>query len=271
MLKQSILNSLCLTGVSSTISHIFGIDEPIYASNSLKEITQLTDKYFNGEKADRVLIYNPDAIALWLFQKYTEFFGEIFKHTQIGLPVISVMPSVTPVCFASMYTGAMPEIHGIKAYEKPVLRTDTLFDALIRSGKRLAIISTANDSISMIFLEREMDYYIYDTTEECLQKALELIEQDKHELIVLYDRRYDATMHRFSPESEESLKVLKQVINSFATIAKATEKIWAKHNTVIGFLTDHGCHEIDGKLGSHGLDMPEDMNVIHFYGFQPKR
>ena len=29
---------------------------------------------------------------------------------------------------------------------------------------------------------------------------------------------------------------------------------------------DHGCHEIDGGCGSHGLDMPEDLNIHHFYG-----
>ena len=26
---------------------------------------------------------------------------------------------------------------------------------------------------------------------------------------------------------------------------------------------DHGCHEIDGGCGSHGLDMPED--ILQFY------
>lgn len=38
------------------------------------------------------------------------------------------------------------------------------------------------------------------------------------------------------------------------------------HNTLIGFAMDHGCHEIDGNCGSHGLDMPEDLNITHFYG-----
>ncbi len=28
---------------------------------------------------------------------------------------------------------------------------------------------------------------------------------------------------------------------------------------------DHGCHEIDEGTGSHGLDMPEDINIVHFY------
>ena len=33
----------------------------------------------------------------------------------------------------------------------------------------------------------------------------------------------------------------------------------------LGFAMDHGCHEIDGECGSHGLDMPEDLNIVHSY------
>lgn len=52
-------------------------------------------------------------------------------------------------------------MHGIKAYVKPVLKCDTLFDVALRADLRTAIVSTANDSSSsVIFLERQMDYYI---------------------------------------------------------------------------------------------------------------
>ncbi len=35
----------------------------------------------------------------------------------------------------TMYTGAQPAVHGITAYAKPVIKIDTIFDALIRAGK----------------------------------------------------------------------------------------------------------------------------------------
>jgi len=41
---------------------------------------------------------------------------------------------------------------------------------------------------------------------------------------------------------------------------------WKHHRTLYGFAADHGCHEIDGGCGSHGLDMPEDTELLHFYG-----
>ena len=49
------------------------------------------------------------------------------------------------------------------------------------------------------------------------------------------------------------------------TFAKAIKENWTNHKTLLGFAPDHGCHEIDGGAGSHGLMMPEDMNIIHFY------
>ena len=42
------------------------------------------------------------------------------------------------------------------------------------------------------------------------------------------------------------------------------------HNTLIGFAMDHGCHKIDGGCGSHGLDMPEDINIVHLYQGYPR-
>lgn len=214
-------------------------------------------------------MYNPDAVALWLYQKYTSLYLPVLRHTQLALPLSSVMPSVTPVCFGTMYTGAQPQVHGIRSYTKPVIRIDTIFDALIRAGKKPAIVSTAGDSLSMIFLEREMDYYIYETVEEVNAKALELIRADDYDFIVVYNGNYDTTMHRNAPEGEASLQALAENMQTFHRLAEAVETHWTGHRTLIGFAPDHGCHEIDGGLGSHGLDMPEDLNILHFYGILP--
>ena len=112
-----------------------------------------------------------------------------------------------------------------------------------------------------------MDYFTYDAMEDCNQKALELITEDRHGLIVLYNGNYDTVMHRNGPESDKALNELKSNIETFDMMVSSIEEHWSGHYTMIGFCPDHGCHEIDGGLGSHGLDMPEDMNIIHFYRF----
>ena len=262
---SDLFNSIPLTGIAASLARAMDVPPPAEAHPPIDAIDQLVKMNTFDGTVDRIFMYNPDAVAMWLYQKYTDYYLPLLRHTGLTLPLCAVMPSVTPVCFGTMYTGATPEVHGIRTYVKPVIRIDTLFDALLRAGKKCAIVSTEGDSLSHIFLEREMDYFIYPTVDECTEKALELIREDRHDFILLYNADYDSTMHRNAPEGAESLEVLKKNIRVFDTIAKTIEEHWGSHKTLLGFAPDHGCHEIDGGLGSHGLEMPEDLNILHFY------
>ena len=265
---SDLYSSICISSVKSTALQLAGIEIPENIEKTNPVISALAEKKLGGASVDRVVIYNPDAVALWLYQKYTEMFTKAALCSDLALPMDSVMPSVTPVCFASMYTGVMPEIHGIKKYEKPVLTVNTIFDSYIKAGKKAAIVSTAKDSISMIFLEREMDYFIYDTPEKVNAKALELIDEDNYDLIVIYNGNYDGMMHKYGPEAEIPMDALRMNIDFYAELVEKINSQWKNHSVFYGFCPDHGCHEIDGECGSHGLDMQEDMNVIHFYGIK---
>ena len=258
-------NETSLTKLCSSLCDIMGIKPPINSTQKSEEFTQKIERLFEGKKADRIVMFNPDAIAQWVYQKYPKLLEEVTQICDVHLSLRSVMPSVTPVCFGSMYTGAEPSIHGIQSYIKPVIRIDTIFDSLIRAGKKPAIIVTEGDSLSKIYLERNMDYFIYPTVEEVNAKAVELILEDKYDFIVIYNGNYDATMHKFGPESIEALSELKANARTFGIISTLIKNHWKNHNTLLGFAMDHGCHEIDGGCGSHGLDMEEDLNICHLY------
>ncbi len=195
------MNASRITQTASTVAALMGFSMPEGADAPNEIVLAAAKRKWGGRPAQRVLLYNPDTIALWLYQKYTPLFTPVICQTQMALPVHSVMPSVTPVCFASMYTGLLPEKHGIRSYIKPVLQVPTLFDAAIAAGKRPIIISTKGDSVSEIFKERAMDYIFCDTAEECNERALEVIGADEHDLIVVYNGNYDATMHKVGPEA----------------------------------------------------------------------
>ncbi len=261
------MNSVRITQTAATVAELMGFSMPNNADVPNEIVLNYGRKQFFNKPAEKVVLYNPDAIALWLYQKYTEEFAPVIISSNMALSVRSVMPSVTPVCFASMYTGLSPEEHGICSYIKPVLKALTLFDAAISAGKKPIIISTKGDSISEIFKERKMDYIFCDTADECNQKAIDVIKEDRHDLVVIYNGNYDSSMHKNGPESEIALKELKHNINSFYSIVEIVKKVWKNKNTVAAFLPDHGCHAIDGGCGSHGLEMPEDMDIIHFYSF----
>ncbi len=261
------MNKLRITQTASTVATLMGISMPEGADVPNQVVLDVAKKYFNDESAERVLLYNPDAIALWIYQKYTHYFTPTIQNSQMALPIQSVMPSVTPVCFASMYSGLKPEKHGIKSYRKPVLTVPTLFDAVIAAGKKPIIIAQNNCSIAEIFKEREMDYITCKTAEECTEKALKVIELEKYDLIVVYNGNYDTAMHAVGPEAERSLNALQHNTDSFKRLTEKANEVWADKRFISAFLPDHGCHEIDGERGSHGLDMPEDMHIIHFYNF----
>ena len=86
----------------------------------------------------------------------------------------------------------------------------------------------------------------------------------------MYNGNYDSTMHKTGPESVASLEALRGNVRSFDAFAEAIKAKWTGHDTLLAFAMDHGCHEIDDGCGSHGLDMPEDLNILHLYGVVPR-
>lgn len=260
MANQVSLDTLC-----AALCYSMGVDAPEKASNRNETLCEYVDKAFDGKKADRLFMYNPDAVAQWIYEKYPFLTKEATAICELNLPMCTVMPSVTPVCFATMYTGIQPSVHGIQKYEKPVLRIDTIFDAFIKAGKRCVIVADKECSIGKIFLERNMDYFLFDNPDQINAKVSQLIKEDKYDLYVVYNGNYDSVMHKYGPESVEALGELRCNSRTFAMFNELIRTYWTNHNTLVGFAMDHGCHEIDGGCGSHGLDMDEDLNIVHLY------
>ena len=259
------LNTVSLDTLCASLCYALDIAPPECAAPANPVLNDYIDRAFGGQKADRVFMYNPDAIAQWIYEKYPELLKEVTALTELELPFRTVMPSVTPVCFGTMYTGAQPAVHGIQKYEKPVIRIDTIFDALLRAGKKVCIIATARCSLANIFLEREMDYFPCATVPEVNAKAAQVILEDKHDFVVVYNGNYDAVMHKCGPEGMKALAELRANSETFAMFDAMIRTHWKQHRTLVGFAMDHGCHEIDDECGSHGLDMPEDLNIVHRY------
>lgn len=256
-----------ITQVRATIEQLLGIPAPEdpRIAPPIPEVLDAAEKSFSIQRADRVFMYNPDAIAHWIFEKYKDAFAPMLSKVSLHQPMLSVVPPVTPVCFSSMYSGLMPEDHGITKYEKPVLKVNTIFDEIPKAGKRAAIVSTEGDSISEVFKERDIDYYIYPKKEQCNEKAFELIDKDAYDLIVLYNGDYDYWMHRNSPTGSIAIRHLEENIDTYCQLVDAISEKWKSHHTALAFAQDHGCHRAYGFLGNHGIEEPCDMNIDHFW------
>lgn len=263
------IHSISMTSFASSIAEAMRIKPPKQADAPSGLFTAWLDAHLkNG--AERVLIYNPDAVASWLYQKYSEKFAGVARHAGFALPIRTVMPSWTPVCFGTMYTGVSPAVHGIQSYEKHVLATDSLFDAAARAGKRVALVAVENSSLSVIFNERPIDYYIEKYDGEATERALKLLEEDRYDLIAVYNQEYDDCIHRTGTESDQSLAALDHHVASFDRLAQAARRVWRDKNALICWATDHGVHDVGPVTGTHGTDMEEDLNVFHFFGAYPK-
>ena len=260
------MNTNSLDTLCAALCYAAGIEAPAQAAAANPDLCAYLDQMNAAGKCDRIFMYNPDAVAHWVSDKSPDFIAEVKNCAPYELPLRSVMPSVTPVCFGTMYTGAQPEVHGIRTYAKPVITIDTLFDAMLRAGKKCAIVCRDGDSLSRIYNERSMDYFYYPTMNEVNAKAAELIIKDEYNLIVVYNGNYDSSMHRWGTEHPLALGALRSNSYIFAMFEALIRSHWQNHTTLLGFAMDHGCHDIDGGCGSHGLDMDEDLDILHFYG-----
>lgn len=264
-------NPNSLDTLAAALAYAMRVQAPACAAAANRDLVKYIDDTLGECGADRLFMYNPDAVAEWIYRKHPALTKEVSSRCELELPMATVMPSVTPVCFGTMYTGAQPAVHGIQKYEKPVIKIDTLFDAMIRAGKKVAIVADNNCSMGKIFLEREMDYFIFDSIEQINAKAAELIIRDEHDFIAVYNGNYDSVMHKTGTESTAALSELRTNSRAFGMFAEMIDNHWGKHNTLLGFAMDHGCHDIDGDCGSHGLDMDEDINIVHLYKAYPKK
>ena len=87
---MDVFNSFSLTGVAANLTGALGVEAPKFAEapnpfmKTLIEESPLLKETSRGRKVDRVLMYNPDAVALWLYQKYTEKYAPVVKNTQVA-------------------------------------------------------------------------------------------------------------------------------------------------------------------------------------------
>lgn len=293
-----IFNSIPITKLAHSLTDAMGVAPAHQAEEPIPMIDTLVKTYTVSGKAEKMMIFCPDAIGQWLIHKYTMDFAPVLRHTQLQVPLCSAYPPVTPVNFASIFTGSQPNVHGICKYEKKVLdpnEVDTIMDAFVRAGKKVALVAIENSSMGTIFKGREgIDYYIENEMEftndpdgaTTVNRGLELLDkvdengEPYYDVMIVYSMKYDDNIHETYPESRKSLHAMRCHNRQFEMLAEKTAKVWAKYDTLLAYVTDHGIHadhhgfggplsDPDGH-GSHYADIPEDMNVTHFFGIQPR-
>jgi len=257
-----------IRSVTPTLCYLMGIEPPaVCTAPALEAVLKAAPG-----RVERVLVHAADAIGRVFLDNHPKLKKQLVAASDVEVELRSMMPPKTPVCFASMFTGAPPEVHGIRKYERPVLSCDTIFDALARAGKRAAIVAVRGCSMDIIFRNRQIDYFTEDTDAAVLARTLSLLRDDRYEFIVSYNQDYDDTLHRTRHDGPEALAAANRHVETFVRLWQATEEHWAGHNRALLFTPDHGAHFDAAKgKGDHGQDVPEDMDVLHFWRIRPAR
>jgi hypothetical protein len=256
---------------SPTICKLMGVSPPSMSSLKLLDALPKAATAEAIRKVERCVIFTPDAIGMSLFNTYPGVFDPVLRYAPIQVPTRATNPPKTPVCYASMFTGALPDFHGVTSYRKDVLTCDTIFDAMIRADRRVAIVAVRDSTLDCMFRDREMDYFSEANDDDVTERTIGLITSGNYEFIVAYHQAYDDALHKTDPESSEAIEAMMGHISSFVEIAGAVDRNWEACNALVAFAPDHGAHvdPATGK-GTHGDDIPEDMEVMHLYGISKR-
>jgi hypothetical protein len=259
-----------IRSVTPTICSLFGVTLPVLSTD--RKIDRVLNAAAGGAsgRIDRCLLYTPDAIGTAVYRANRALFEPVPRLAPIEVPILSVVPPKTPVCYASMFSGASPESHGIRTYIKKVLTCETLFDVMVRAGKRAAVVAVAGSSMDILFRGRAIDYFSEPYDDDVTERVIDLVEADEHDLLIAYHQEYDDTLHEGDPRSREALAAVGNHIRSFVRLVDACDSAWERHTSLVMFAPDHGAHlDPSTGVGTHGENIPQDMQVTHFFRISP--
>jgi predicted AlkP superfamily pyrophosphatase or phosphodiesterase len=249
--------------VAPTVSAILGLSAPAQVRGA--PIDAIVDD-LRGR--DRVAVLAPDAFGwfAWnLWQRELPFLYAL--HARHSLILRSVLPSITPVNFATMITGTDLAGHGARTYDHAIA-AETLFDVVRRAGGTGAAVGFEGYTGSQLLAR----YADIDGTvprgpeggsdEHIVDKVIEIADRDRPTFLIAQLGRVDDVFHEHGPASPEVLPMLR------ATDARLRRAV--EHLAPLGYgvliLADHGQHDIEDDpttplKGGHGTDSDIDCQV----------
>ena len=242
--------------LAPSICRILEIDIPKNA-----ETTDLPEMVGDMEGVKRLAVIVEDAFGVSTWEKawdHSPFFNTLsaLHYTHVS----SVMPSITPVNFATMLTGASPEAHKIKDRTEKI-ELETIFDTMRAEGKTSGTAARRLSSLGILISPHADNpgIALSNTDQEVREIACRQI-NNHYDLVWVQLLDIDDASHKSGPHSFEAMKAVKRADNNLCRIA---ETAYREGYGVIT-LADHGQHSItkDGRVeGTHGTDSYEDTTV----------
>ena len=84
-------NTTSLDTLCAALCEIAGVKAPSSANAPEEALIEYAKNALEGAKADRIFMYNPDAVAQWIYEKYPDLMREAIARTELAVPFKTVM------------------------------------------------------------------------------------------------------------------------------------------------------------------------------------
>lgn len=243
--------------VAPTVCRVLGLRPPGQAETGpLEEVVGT----MRNQRRLVVVVIDAFGASTWSATRAeTPTFNAIARRHLLHLK--SVMPTITPVNFATMLTGASPESHGIRDRTEE-LKLETVFDIMRDEGRSSATAARALSSLGILispFTERpgiaesNLDEEVCSIAVDRLREGVDLL------WVQLLD--VDDAGHMYGPLSPQGVAAAGRDDGLLRRIA--AEACRGGYGLMV--LADHGQHTVmrdDGTQGGwHGTEAEEDVSV----------
>lgn len=243
-----------LTQLAPTVAAVLGLPAPAQAADP--PVSQVVSDL---PGASRVAVLAPDALGLHPFTiwRHEMPFLDSLHHAKT-LVMRGVMPTITPVNFATIVSGAEPSVHRIQTFNDS-FACETLFDVVRRHGGTSAGVGQKGYTGSEL-LGRHADLWgkaESNTDAEVEEIVLQFVREHQPQFIIVQFGSTDDVLHKYGPSSREVLPVLKETDERLGRVVGELRK----HAYGVIVTADHGQHDVEPAGGSHGTEIDEDALV----------
>jgi len=245
--------------VAPTVSAALGLPPP--ASAAAGPVPEIAEALSGSE---RLAILAPDALGEFAWGKWHHVMPFMESlHQERSLTLKSILPSVTPVNFACMVTGAELSVHGVRVKTED-FQCETLFDVVREHGGQSAGVGLDGYTGDKL-LGRCADIWGKageGDDQRVADKIQEIVEYHEPQFLIAQLGRVDTLFHKLGPSSPEVVPMLRE---TDARLGRLIPFLTSNRYAVI-LLADHGQHDRKDagpgeKKGKHGTDSPEDCLV----------
>jgi hypothetical protein len=242
-----------MTCLAPTISAILGLPAP--AQCEAEPIFPIVEALAGTE---RIAVVAPDALGYSILERWRAEMPYLDSLCREDCMLLrSVMPSITPVNFATMVSGVDKSVHQIGAFTDD-FRCETLFELLRAEGYHSAGVGRRGYTGAEL-LARHADIpgvAENNTDAEVERIALRIAREYQPEFTIVQLGSTDDVFHKHGPSSPEVLPTLHETDQR---LRRMVEALGREGYSVI-ITADHGQHDTETG-GSHGTDCDDDCLV----------